>query len=361
MEETSQAVFNCKKRAFIEYKQKEDDEYYYIEGYASTFGNVDRHNDIVVKGAFEKTLRTRKPKLLWQHNMDEPIGVVDTIYEDERGLYMVAKMPKANTDVSNIFSLVKAGAVSDFSIGFNAVQTEVNEDTGIRMIKEVDLWEVSLVTIPANPAARLTSFKSATPFKDYGIAPRDKEWDSRAAVQRVRAYSGSDESPSSTYKNFFLWYDADATESFGSYKLPFVDIINGEPQVVVNAVVAAKAAIAGARGGVDIPDGDKDRIMANIDKYLEKAGVGEKDSDLSLSEKRIFTIEDVEEIKTKREFEQMLRESGVFTKKASKLIASNSNFVDSPVWDAQEATQGSSEQIKSIMKELDDLKKAIKG
>lgn len=134
------------------------DDFVHLEGFASTFGNVDRVGDIVAKGAFTNTLTKRMPKLLNQHNMDQPIGVVDSAFEVEEGLRIKARMPKGNRMVMDLLPLLTMGAIRDFSIGFNVVDSESTSD-GVRTIKEIDLWEVSLVTIPANPEARITGVK----------------------------------------------------------------------------------------------------------------------------------------------------------------------------------------------------------
>jgi ClpP class serine protease len=106
------------------------------------------------------------------------------------------------------------------------------------------------------------------PFKDYPIA--DKPWDSTAAVRRWREKSGSTEKPSATYKNGFFWYDSEKPEVFGNYKLPFVDIVDGTAKAVRRGVSAANGAMAGARGGVQIPQADRAKVQAHIDKYRDK-------------------------------------------------------------------------------------------
>lgn len=134
------------------------DEFVHIEGFAATFGNIDREGDIIAKGAFTNTLTKRKPKLLNQHRMDQLVGVIDMIAEVEEGLFIKGRMPKANSMVMDMLPLLKMGALGDFSIGFNVVDSDTAHD-GTRTLKELDLWEVSLVTIPANEKAKVTSVK----------------------------------------------------------------------------------------------------------------------------------------------------------------------------------------------------------
>lgn len=135
-----------------------DDDFVHIEGLASTFGNLDRDNDVIAKGAFTNTLTKRMPKLLNQHRMDQPIGVIDHAFEAEEGLRIKARMPKENSMVKDMLPLLRMGALGDFSIGFNVINSDTSPD-GVRTIKEIDLWEISIVTIPANPEARITGVK----------------------------------------------------------------------------------------------------------------------------------------------------------------------------------------------------------
>lgn len=135
-----------------------DDRFVHIEGLASTFGNIDRDDDIIAKGAFKNTLTRRVPKFLNQHRMDQPIGVIDQAFEDEEGLRIKARMPKENSMVKDMLPLLKMGALGNFSIGFNVIESDTTPD-GVRTIKEIDLWEISIVTIPANPEARVLGVK----------------------------------------------------------------------------------------------------------------------------------------------------------------------------------------------------------
>jgi HK97 family phage prohead protease len=129
-----------------------------VEGYASVFDNVDSYSDIVVKGAFAESLKARMPKFLWQHNSQDIIGVVTQAAEDERGLYVKGTLAKT-AQANDAYELLSMGAVDSFSIGYYATEFEYGKKQE-RMLKKVDLREVSLVTFPANEAAMVTSVKS---------------------------------------------------------------------------------------------------------------------------------------------------------------------------------------------------------
>lgn len=135
-----------------------------FEGYGSVFNNTDLGNDVIKDGAFTKTLRQRGAKgvkLLYQHKTDMPIGVFTQIKEDDHGLYVKGKLALGTTSGKDAYELMKMGALDGLSIGFKVNPKEVMYDkrTGKRIIKELDLMEVSLVTFPMNPRATVRSVK----------------------------------------------------------------------------------------------------------------------------------------------------------------------------------------------------------
>lgn len=143
----------------------EDPEYFYFEGYASTFGNVDSYDDVVVRGAFVKSLQqTPNFKIFWQHDSQMPLGVPVYASEDTKGLYIKCKLPKSDAFVRDrVIPQMKCGSIDRMSIGYSTTKCSYKMDNGIqlRMLEEVKLWEVSLVSIPANDQAVVTNFKAA--------------------------------------------------------------------------------------------------------------------------------------------------------------------------------------------------------
>lgn len=133
-----------------------------FSGYASLFGQLDLGRDIIEPGAFAKSLKTRGPsgiRMLWQHDATEPIGVWTTIREDARGLYVEGRLAKGVVRARDALELMRGGALDGLSIGFRAVRARKDARTGIRRIIEADLWEISIVTFPMLPSARVTSVK----------------------------------------------------------------------------------------------------------------------------------------------------------------------------------------------------------
>ena len=144
--------------------EEEDKDYGTFEGYGSVFGNKDLGNDVIESGAFASSLKKKKPhqvKLLYQHKSDMPIGVFDEIREDDRGLYVKGRLALKTQAGQEAYELLKMGALDGLSIGFRVNPKEVSYDkrANKRIIKEVDLMEVSLVTFPMNPKATVMSVK----------------------------------------------------------------------------------------------------------------------------------------------------------------------------------------------------------
>lgn len=145
----------------LEIKQLEDSGLF--AGYASVFDLVDSQRDIIRPGAFSASITERagEVKLLWQHDMREPIGVIEILREDARGLYIRGRLLPEVARAREALSLLKSGVVKGLSIGYTPRRYRMDPDSGVRIISEVELWEISLVTFPANEAAQITVVKSA--------------------------------------------------------------------------------------------------------------------------------------------------------------------------------------------------------
>lgn len=131
-----------------------------FSGYGSVFGVIDSYKEVVAPGAFAESLSQRTPALLWQHRSGEPIGVYSALREDQTGLYVEGKLALKTARGAEAYELLKMGAISGLSIGFVTRDDSYDRVTGIRTLKKVDLWEVSLVTFPANESARISGVKS---------------------------------------------------------------------------------------------------------------------------------------------------------------------------------------------------------
>ena len=135
-----------------------------VSGYASTFGNSDSYGDVIGRGAFKASLAQHKAngtmtKMLWQHDAAEPIGVWEEAFEDAHGLQVKGRFTMGTQRGAEAHALAKDGALGGLSIGFEAEDSR--SENGMRVLTEIRLWEVSLVTFPANTEAKILSVKSA--------------------------------------------------------------------------------------------------------------------------------------------------------------------------------------------------------
>ena len=157
-----------------------------FSGYASLFGRVDLGKDLVEKGAFAASLKARGAagiRMLFQHDPAEPIGVWSEIREDARGLFVRGRLTKDVARAREVLSLMRGGALDGLSIGFRAVRAKSDPRSGVRRILEADLWEISVVTFPMLPSARVsdvTAFLWMGQVVEYGrtedvfTAPRER-------------------------------------------------------------------------------------------------------------------------------------------------------------------------------------------
>jgi HK97 family phage prohead protease len=146
-------------------------------GYASLFGQADLGRDMVLPGAFAASLRRRGPggvKMLFQHDPNQPIGVWLEIREDAEGLYVKGQLTTEVARAREVLSLMRAGALDGLSIGYRTVRGRTDAKTGIRSLIEVDLWEISVVTFPLLPEARVSAVKAA---RAEGRLPTTREFE----------------------------------------------------------------------------------------------------------------------------------------------------------------------------------------
>lgn len=148
-----------------------------VEGYGSVFGVRDNYDDVISKGAFVQSLKDHKaagtmPAMLWQHSADHPIGIWTEMVEDDKGLRIKGQLSMETVKGKEAHALLKLGAINGLSIGFMSKQWAYDRDTGVRTLTEIDLWEVSLVTFPANEKARITNVKESP---DEVTTPKDAE------------------------------------------------------------------------------------------------------------------------------------------------------------------------------------------
>ncbi len=132
-----------------------------IAGYASVFGEADQSGDVVQTGAYRASLQKlsadgRSVKMLWQHDPTKPIGVWDEVHEDGKGLFVKGRLLPDIQSGAEALALIKAGAIDGLSIGYRTLEAEKSTKSG-RLLHKLELWEVSLVTFPMLPQARVST------------------------------------------------------------------------------------------------------------------------------------------------------------------------------------------------------------
>jgi len=151
-----------------------------FEGYASTFGNVDAGYDVVMPGAFAKSLKARPAsavKMLWQHDPAQPVGKWTDAAEDSKGPFVKGTILRDIPKGAELISLTKAGIIDSLSIGFKTMEADFT-GSGVRQLKEVGLFEISFVTFPMNDQA-VGSLKDFNPrdaeksLRDAGLSRSD--------------------------------------------------------------------------------------------------------------------------------------------------------------------------------------------
>ncbi|NBO55615.1 MAG: HK97 family phage prohead protease [Actinobacteria bacterium] len=228
-----------------------------IEGYGSIFGNVDSYGDVVAKGAFSRTLESavdskRMPAMLWQHNADEPIGVWTAMREDAKGLYVKGKLADTQRG-REALQLIKMGALSGLSIGYSTVESSFDNERDIRVLTDLDLWEVSPVTFPANDKARITVAKSADikTRRDFEGFLRDAGF-SRSDAKRIasRGFDLEQRDADPHELEFALMQAHEGTPAFTSFAKQQSDVSQRDAEQeseaeLLKAINAARSAFSG--------------------------------------------------------------------------------------------------------------------
>ncbi len=136
-----------------------------IEGYASYFHHLDSQQDQIASGAFQKTIREWRsrhqfPKMLWQHDPRQPIGIWTFLQEDHQGLYVKGRLALGTTRADEAYILLKEGVLDNLSIGFRTRKSYANKKDNSRVLLDIDLIEISLVTFGANTKATVHHIKA---------------------------------------------------------------------------------------------------------------------------------------------------------------------------------------------------------
>ncbi len=268
-----------------------------VEHIFAVFGNIDDGKDIAHPGSFTKTLAERgaKVRVLDNHNADSIMSVIGKplsireISREELPTDLLQRFPDASGGVQartqflldtpegkGAFERIKAGAVDEWSFGYDALDVDFSKATRdgkeftVRNLRTVKLYEYSPVLWGMNAATVTLGIKAVTSFGDLPLADRQRAWDSTAADARVRSWAGVTDAPNAKFAHAFMWHDSEAPELFGSYKLGFADVVDGRLTALPRGLFAVAGVLEGARGGTDIPQADQDRIKGVTGRYYGK-------------------------------------------------------------------------------------------
>lgn len=280
-------TIRCDHGSFIDIEEKaikEGDDNWIITGYGSVFNNVDQGNDIVMPGAFRKSLETHgMPLLLFNHKMeDAPIGTVVEAKEDKRGLWFKAELPKSDSFVSGrIVPQLKNRGLKGTSIGYRATEKETRKSDGVRLLKQVRLWEISVVNLPMNQLAGVDTVKGLVSFHDHFIDRSVTSWDAKEVFERLQEKLAGDVD---TMRACFLFADGDDVKSW-DHRLLICDV-DEKGRLATNPVALYKASalIAGARGGVTLPEDAEIAVKDTLDRYYSKLNLESPFKSLSADE-----------------------------------------------------------------------------
>lgn len=313
-----------------------------VEGYIATF-DIDRGDffgtkDQFVKGAFLASImdhkRRNRPIRLKDHHGRTVGGFpIDSVHEDERGLFGIGEI---NLDVQQgkeAFALAKQGVLSDFSIGFSIDESTLDEQNELRTISKATIWEGSIVDEPMNPKANITAVKSV--FKNLPIADKETEWDMEEALKRVDKFANeSDEKVEVVFNKVFL-----QTRILNSL---IADVIDGKLIVIPKALNSVSKYVE------KMEEGElKNDAILHLEKYFAKMNMP---SPFKEEEKQFFNIEEAKEF-TQRNLEKALIKSGSFSKEAAKFIVSQTSF--------QKALEKTNGEAQKLIDELNSIKEMV--
>ena len=274
----------------------EEADFWRLTGYAATY-DQDRVNDVIVPGAFKKCLERMNQKgeslqLYFNHDLAAPpIGSVESVTEDRKGLRFEAHLPKDDTFVSSrIVPQIKRRSIKSNSFGYRVRQSERRKSDNVRLLREIDIMEISVVNNPANPAANIENIKGLVGFLDLPIDTRATSYDPEAALKRLQAHFGCEHGPSDEFKSAFLYVDMDRADEWDAYRLPIADV-DEKGCVIANRVAIHKAvaALCGARKE-SLPEEAEYAVRETLERYYAKMNLEPPFKSLSVSEWKALDV-----------------------------------------------------------------------
>lgn len=292
---------------------QEGDDFWRLSGYAATYQR-DKINDIIVPGAFAKCLARIKSgaqdslQLYFNHDIKAPpIGAVEVVEERKKGLYYEATLPKDDEFVAKrIVPQIKRRSLKSNSFGYKPVLTE--KQGRDRLLKEIDIHEISVVGFPCGNGADIEGIKGFIPFGDHFVDRNITEWDADATLKKLLEKFGD---KPDDLKQFFLWVDEEKEPQQWDAKLLIADIDENN-RVSTNRIALFKsvAYVAGAREGVELPEVAESAVKEVLERYYRKLDLDAPFKSLSADEYETLSS---------GELESRLRGIGVSRKLATRI------------------------------------------
>lgn len=259
---------------------------YVLRGWAATY-EQDKVNDIIVPGAFKKCLDRMAQKgdvlpLYFNHKTeDAPLGRVHVVEERAKGLYFEAHMPREDRFVKDrIVPQIKSRALKSNSFGYKVRDFE--RKNGARLLKSIDIFEISVVGFPCGNGADIIGVKGLVGFQDLYIDRDTKSWDAEKAFNRLKDKFAGDPLE---MKQAFLYADEALPVEEWDRRLLIADIDEkGRLTASQIAVFKSCAYVAGARGGVALPDEAESAVKDHLERYYSRMNLESAFSSLSADE-----------------------------------------------------------------------------
>lgn len=272
-----------------EWKQEAQEDSNILVGYASVFGGPpDLGGDIVVPGAFKKTIQERVPvgkvPLTDGHEIgsNDIVGVVLEAREDEYGLLIKARWSSAPAVQNGIKHKVGEGLIKGLSIGYRAIEVDFKkwdgggdwQDEVIRYLKQVRLGEIALTALPMDENAQVLSSKvRSLPFEALPVAPIDYPWDPQGALIRVKQWANiKDNKPNAKSLRAFLGYEQAEAETMDGCKHLICDVIDGQIKVVPAALYLFAADVIDAGHSLRSKKSFGQGLLTHAARYLNMIG-----------------------------------------------------------------------------------------
>ena len=337
----------------FEFKQLDEmSDFFVFRGLASTFGNVDEGNEIVVANSFDQSLvnirrnavdipglqgKQKLLPVLWVHQLDEPIGSFTVINITAEGLEVEGILPKSDTFVmGRVIPQIQVRSVGHMSIGFMSDKRSRNSD-GVTLLEVNDLKEISLTPLAENTLAVIREFKSRNPMSELTIAEANTPWNHDEALQRVKEFTEAESDPNDRFAKAFLHVDSDDPEDFDSYSFFFADIIDDEMKAIPNGIMSAAVQF---HANKEIND---EVVKNEIIGYYKKLGL-----DSPFVKKMCFRVDNIDAmiVSDVRTVEKVLKSGFMLPGKNAKTLISM--VKKSSMRDADEVVRRDAKQFEPL-------------